>query len=67
MSSLELKQPANLLDVKLQKHSPSLTGPVPDFKDGKGAETIPLHGVWFALLTQVFEDCSDFVELYFNG
>lgn len=37
----------------LQEHSPTLTLPVPDFKDGKGMETVTLHAVWFALLTQV--------------
>lgn len=38
---------------KLQKHSLTLTLLVPDFKDGNGMETITLHAVWFALLTQV--------------
>lgn len=37
---------------KLQERSPTLTLPVPDLKDGKGVETITLHAVWFALLTQ---------------
>lgn len=36
-----------------QTHSPALTLPVPDVKDDKGMETITLHAVWFALLTQV--------------
>ena len=49
----ELEQLANLFAVQATRTLPHLASAVPDLKNGRGMETVTLHAVWFALLTQV--------------